>query len=115
MLQLLTVFVSGNLAQYSKFYEQNKDYIASIGKNSKISGILSVKFNIVSFWNVPMLHHSGLDHEQNMRKMRLLTFMQMCEGKTELDYNFVQDELKFEGQDDLEEFIIEGESNAAHR
>ena len=46
-----------------------------------------------------------------MRKMRLLTLMQMCEGKTELDYNFVQDELKFDGQDDLEMFIIEGQQN----
>ena len=44
-----------------------------------------------------------------MRKMRLLTFMQMCEGKSELDYNFVQDELKFDSQDELEIFIIEGE------
>ena len=99
--------MSGNLSQYATFYEQNKDYISSIGNANIQQG--STVFVLTETCISGL--HVGLDHEQNMRKMRLLTLMQMCEGKTELDYNFVQDELKFDGQDDLEMFIIEGQQN----
>lgn len=30
--QLLTIFVSGKLASYMKFYQNNKDFIDSLGK-----------------------------------------------------------------------------------
>jgi len=75
---LLTIFVSGKLSQYVHFYENNKEFINSI----------------------------GLQHEENMQKMRLLTFMQMAENKTEIDFDLIQKEMKLDA-DDVESFIID--------
>ena len=50
---------------------------------------------------------SGLSLEGNMLKMRLLTFMQMCESKLEIDFATIQYELQLEPQD-IEAFIIDG-------
>ena len=49
----------------------------------------------------------GLSHEQNLHKMRLLTFMQMAEGKQEIDYETIEREMKLESEE-LEAFIIDG-------
>lgn len=40
--------------------------------------------------------------------MRLLTFMQMSEGKQEIDFDTIQQEMKLE-DDEVESFIIDGE------
>lgn len=48
----------------------------------------------------------GLSHDQNLRKMRMLTFMQMSENKKELDYSVIQKELDLQ-ESDIEEFIID--------
>ncbi|RUS74218.1 hypothetical protein EGW08_018024 [Elysia chlorotica] len=75
---LLTIFVSGKLNQYQQFYKNNKDFITSLGAS----------------------------HEENMRKMRLLTFMQMCENRTEMDFSLIQEEMQLE-KDQVEEFVID--------
>jgi len=75
---LLTIFVSGTLKQYLEFYNANKDFISSI----------------------------GLSHENNMQKMRLLTFMQLAEGKQELSFDLVQSELHI-GADEVESYVID--------
>lgn len=75
---LLSVFVSENLASYIQFYQNHKEFVNS----------------------------QGLNHEQNMKKMRLLSFMQLAESNPELTFEQLQKELQI-GEDDVEPFIIE--------
>ncbi|XP_043914878.1 eukaryotic translation initiation factor 3 subunit M isoform X2 [Protopterus annectens] len=75
---LLTIFVSAKLAAYIKFYQNNKDFIDSL----------------------------GLSHEQNMAKMRLLTFMGMAVEHKEISFDTIQQELQI-GADDVEAFVID--------
>lgn len=75
---LLTIFVSAKLAAYVKFYQSNKDFIDSL----------------------------GLCHEQNMAKMRLLTFMGMAVEFKEISFETMQQELQIEA-DDVEAFVID--------
>ena len=51
--------------------------------------------------------HAGLSHELNMQKMRLLTFMQMCEGRQEIEFSTIQQELQLMPEE-IEAFIIDG-------
>lgn len=51
--------------------------------------------------------HSGLDHESNIRKMRLLTFLQLAEETPEMSFSFLQTQLQLQPQQ-VEPFIIEG-------
>lgn len=53
---------------------------------------------------------AGLNHEQNMKKMRLLTFMQLAEGTTEMSFETIQQELQL-NENQVEAFIIDGASN----
>ncbi|XP_015265204.1 PREDICTED: eukaryotic translation initiation factor 3 subunit M [Gekko japonicus] len=75
---LLTIFVSAKLASYVRFYQNNKDFIDSL----------------------------GLLHEQNMAKMRLLTFMGMAVENKEISFDTMQQELQV-GADDVEAFVID--------
>ncbi|XP_009332851.1 PREDICTED: eukaryotic translation initiation factor 3 subunit M [Pygoscelis adeliae] len=75
---LLTIFVSAKLASYVKFYQNNKDFIDSL----------------------------GLLHEHNMAKMRLLTFMGMAVENKEISFDTMQQELQI-GADDVEAFVID--------
>lgn len=75
---LLSIFVSGRLSQYQQFYKNNTDFVQSL----------------------------GLNHENNMKKMRLLTFMQMAETRKEMDFSLIQQELVL-GPQAVEEFIID--------
>ncbi|XP_063232946.1 eukaryotic translation initiation factor 3 subunit M [Bacillus rossius redtenbacheri] len=75
---LLSVFVSEKLPAYLDFYRDHKEYV----------------------------HSLGLNHEQNMKKMRLLTFMQLAEGNSEMTFDTVQQELQLE-EDEVESFIID--------
>lgn len=53
---------------------------------------------------------SGLNHAQNIKKMRLLTFMQLAENSNEIAFETIQKELNF-SENDVEAFIIEGKKN----
>ena len=53
------------------------------------------------------LFSTGLSHEDNVKKMKLLTFMQMAETRQEIDYETIQKEIGLE-QEDIESFIIDG-------
>jgi len=75
---LLTIFVSAKLVAYVKFYENCKDFIDSL----------------------------GLSHEQNMAKMRLLTFMGMAVEFKEISFDTMQQELQI-GAEDVEAFVID--------
>lgn len=75
---LLTIFVTGKLSHYLQFYEDNKDFVNAL----------------------------GLSHEDNIKKMKLLTFMQMAETRQEIDYETIQREIGLD-QEDIESFIID--------
>jgi len=75
---LLAIFVAEKLQAYVQFYNANKDFVDSL----------------------------GLVHEQNMKKMRLLTFMQLAENKKEISFEQVQQDLQIPTES-VEPFIIE--------
>jgi translation initiation factor 3 subunit M len=50
---------------------------------------------------------SGLSHEDCLQKMRVLTFMQISDGKSEISYETIEQELQLES-DQVEAFIIDG-------
>ncbi|CAF1324283.1 unnamed protein product [Didymodactylos carnosus] len=75
---LLTIFVSGKLQNYLDFYSNQRNFIES----------------------------SGLNHENNVEKMRLLTFLQTAENQKELTFDMIQNEMQIE-QDEVESFVIE--------
>lgn len=50
---------------------------------------------------------SGLSHEQNLRKMRYLSFVQLAEDKKEIEYAVIQREMQLE-EAEIEDFIIDG-------
>ncbi|XP_055530877.1 eukaryotic translation initiation factor 3 subunit M [Wyeomyia smithii] len=75
---LLSVFVSEKLPSYLQFYQNHKEFVNS----------------------------QGLNHEQNIKKMRLLSFMQLAESNPEMTFQQLQEELQI-GENDVEPFIIE--------
>lgn len=76
--ELLTIFVTENLAAYLEFAKVNANQIETL----------------------------ALSHEANLQKMRLLTFMQMAETKKELPYADIQKELQLTAEQ-VELFVIE--------
>lgn len=76
---LLSIFVSEKLPSYLTFYQNHKDFV---------------------------LNTLGLNHEQNMKKMRLLTFMQLAEGASEMSFDTIQNELQL-SPEEVESFIID--------
>lgn len=48
-----------------------------------------------------------MSHEQNLRKMRFLSFVQLAEDKKEIDYAVIQKEMQLE-EAEIEDFIIVG-------
>ncbi|XP_054153753.1 eukaryotic translation initiation factor 3 subunit M-like [Oppia nitens] len=75
---LLTIFVAEKLSAYIKFYNARKDFVDSL----------------------------GLNHEQNLQKMRLLTFMQMAESRKEIPFDAIQHDLQL-NPDQVESFVID--------
>lgn len=75
---LLTIFVSDKLPSYIQFYEEHKEFLNSY----------------------------GLNHEQNLKKMRLLTFMQLAESNPEMTFATLMKELQI-NEDEVEPFVIE--------
>ena len=75
---LLTIFVKEQLPAYITFYNANKEFVNSL----------------------------GLNHESNLKKMRLLTFMQMAEKQKEISFDTIKSELQIDDET-VESFIIE--------
>lgn len=78
---LLNIFVSENLTTYLKFYQEHKEFVNT----------------------------QGLNHEQNLRKMRLLSFMQLAETTPEISFEVIEQELQIKSEE-VEAFIIEGKN-----
>jgi len=75
---LLTIFVSEKLESYLKFYESHKEFVNGL----------------------------GLKHEDNMRKMKLLSFMQLAENRSEITFHEIQQAMQL-GEGEVEGFIID--------
>lgn len=75
---LLKVFVYDKLEIYIKFYEANTNFVTGL----------------------------GLKHEDNMKKMKLLSFMQLAENRSEISFAEIQHEIQIK-EEEVEEFLIE--------
>ena len=75
---LLKIFVSEKLEGYQKFYENHREFISEL----------------------------GLKHEDNLTKMKLLTFMQLAETKSEIRFGEIQQHMQI-GESEVEEFLID--------
>lgn len=75
---LLKVFVFEKLEVYIKFYEANTEFVTGL----------------------------GLKHDDNVRKMKLLSFMQLAENRSEVSFAEIQHEIKI-NEDEVEEFLID--------
>ena len=75
---LLKIFVSEKLEAYQKFYEGHREFVNSL----------------------------GLKHEDNLTKMKLLTFMQLAETKSEIKFGEIQQHMQI-GENEVEEFLID--------
>ena len=75
---LLKIFVSEKLEAYQKFYESHREFVQSL----------------------------GLKHEDNLTKMKLLTFMQLAETKSDIKFGEIQQHMQItEAQ--VEEFLMD--------
>jgi len=75
---LFTIFVSGKLNQYMEFYEAHKTFVTQ----------------------------TGMSHEKNIDKLRILTLMTLAENNKELPFDLLQKQLKIEA-DEIESFVID--------
>jgi len=75
---LLNIFVKEKLAAYIKFYDGNKDFVSGL----------------------------GLKHEDNLRKMKLLSFMQLAENRSEITFEEIQSSIQI-NEEEVEEFLID--------
>jgi len=75
---LLKIFVSEKLEAYQKFYENHREFVNSL----------------------------GLKHEDNLTKMKLLTFMQLAETKSEIKFGEIQQHMQL-SEAEVEEFLID--------
>lgn len=75
---LLNIFVLKKLTDYRAFYNSHKEFVSSL----------------------------GLDHEANIRKMRILTFIQMAQESEEIPYSQLTQELDLP-EADIEPFIVD--------
>jgi len=75
---LLKIFVSERIEAYMKFYDSHREFVNKL----------------------------GLNHESNMRKMKLLTFMQLAETRNEINFGEIQQNLQL-GDNEVEDFLME--------
>ena len=74
---LLKIFVSEKLEAYQKFYENHREFVNGL----------------------------GLKHEDNLVKMKLLTFMQLAETRSEIKFGEIQHHMQI-NESEVEEFLI---------
>lgn len=77
-LELLHIFVDGDLTDYIEFYNNNLEFVEKL----------------------------AVTHEENLRKIRLLTLASMAQDSQEIHFSQLTDKLNL-GQEDVEPFIIE--------
>lgn len=77
--KLLEIFVSGQLSDYLDFHSKNTDF----------------------------LENSGLIHEQNIHKMRILTTLTLAIQQNEISFATMTELLGLKDDDEIEEFVID--------
>lgn len=60
-------------------------------------------------YSVLILISLGLDEAQNLRKMEMLTFLHLTEGRNAIDFKLIESEIGV-ATDDVEQFVIDGKS-----
>jgi len=77
---LLQIFISGSIADYQRFYENNADEVNEL----------------------------GVSHEANVDKMRLLTLVDLASNNKEVYYDVIMQSLMLENDEELvEQFILD--------
>ncbi len=76
-----------------------------VNKNPLLNHQVRVNKNRKGFCN---LIFSGVKHDRNVTKMRVLTFLQSAENQKEVTFETIEKEMQIPS-DDIESFIIEGE------
>jgi len=76
-----------------------------VNKNPLLNHQVRVNKNRMGFFN---LIFSGVKHDRNVTKMRVLTFLQSAENQKEVTFETIEKEMQIPS-DDIESFIIEGE------
>uniref|UniRef100_A0A146UMB8 Eukaryotic translation initiation factor 3 subunit M, putative n=1 Tax=Fundulus heteroclitus TaxID=8078 RepID=A0A146UMB8_FUNHE len=82
--ELLCIFTFGNLAQYNSFWKKMQS-------NDRF---------------LAMFKEYGLTHETCTEKMKMLTFVQLCESNDEIKYDVIVNALDLESEDCIEPFVI---------
>lgn len=77
---LLKIFVFEKLEGYQKFYDNHKEFVTGL----------------------------GLKHEDNMTKMKLLTFMQLAETRSQVSFGEIQKHLQL-ADGEVEDFLVDRE------
>ena len=78
---LLKIFVSEKLEAYQRFYDAHREFVTGL----------------------------GLKHEDNLTKMKLLTFMQLAETKSVVSFGEIQKHMQIGEDAEVEEFMIDRE------
>ena len=77
---LLKIFVSEKLDAYQKFYDGHREFVIGL----------------------------GLKHEDNLNKMKLLTFMQLAETRSQVTFGEIQQHMQI-AENEVEDFLIDRE------
>ena len=77
---LLKIFVSEKLDAYQKFYDGHREFVNGL----------------------------GLKHEDNLNKMKLLTFMQLAETRSQVTFGEIQQHMQI-ADNEVEDFLIDRE------
>lgn len=56
------------------------------------------------------ISQTGMDHEKNVNKMRILSLMTLAENSKELSFELLEKELQIEA-DEIESFVIDGKKS----
>lgn len=75
---LLKIFVSEKLDAYQKFYDGHREFVNGL----------------------------GLKHEDNLNKMKLLTFMQLAETRSQVTFGEIQQHMQI-ADNEVEDFLID--------
>lgn len=100
------IFVSGKLQDYETFAAKNMDYIKGLGEGLLLFSSWQLLDETLEFSTWFLL--TGLDHEQNIRKMRLLTFMMIADSQSTVDFKTVVSEMGVK-ESEVEQFVIDGQ------
>lgn len=96
-----------NLSLNNRYTKKELGKLVQLFSRFVVSNIFSNSFLYYRIVNLVLSMIPGLNHEQNIKKMRILSFMQMAETNPDITFDEIINELQIEDKD-VEAFIIEG-------